>query len=128
MHAPVGYHPAGVVPEPSKARPAIREYAEAICVERNFWRWSEPQIPLQILRRIGIGRVADAIRMLIAEVPRTYMAHLAYLSAPDYFNGFLKVDARALLGSHLDDPIVLSRRFHHSAALIDRQRYGLLNI
>src|SRR4030095_2788112 len=99
----------------------IRKYAEAICVKRHFGRWSEPHIPIEALWRIAVGQISDTVRMLIAEVPGSHKADLADLSASDDVNRFLKMDARALLCSHLHHSIVLSRRLHHLAALIDCQ-------
>src|SRR5688572_19764449 len=66
VHTEIGDQTAAVIPEPT-----IRVH-ETVLVEGHVGRRAEKQVPIRPGRRLGIGDLADALRMHVDVVPNAH--------------------------------------------------------
>ena len=128
VDAPVGHHPAGIVPEPPEVGELIGVDAETVLVELPGGRRTEPHVPVEIGWRVGVGRLPDALRIHVGVVPRANEADRPQAPALHDVLGLSEVLAGSLLGADLDHAVVLAGGLDHHLPLVNGHRDRLLHV
>ena len=111
VHGPIRLPAAGIVEEPVVVDVAIG-------IVGDFGRGPQPEIPVQLRRRVTI-RWAAKPRVHIVEVPNLDLTDPAQFAGLDRLDRLPVVRPRMLLRAQLHDAAVLARGLDHRSAFTD---------
>ena len=100
---------------------------EPVLVERALRGRTKPHVIVHAGGRVAIGHLGDIPHPALIS-PCTHQADLPELAAPDILHRLGEMERTPLLGPHLDNPVMLSRRRHHGSAFTDADGKRLLYI
>src|SRR5437867_12622651 len=88
---------------------------------------SEHHLPIELLRRLLVGRISKP-RHRIAEEVALRRDHLPEFAFADEFARAGKLRTRTILGADLDNALIPARNFDHPATFVDEQSEALFDM